>query len=262
MNEILSAVLVVGGLGLVLGCLLAYAYSVFYVPTDTRVEKIVEVLPGANCGACGYAGCSAYAESVVAGKAPVNACSVGKMAVAQSIATIMGVKADEKAEFVARVHCAGDCDSSLKKYNYMGVPDCIAMSRIAGGAKDCMHGCLGLGTCVSVCKFDAISIVDGVAVIDPEKCTGCGSCIKHCPKQVIALAPKESTVFIKCSSPDKGAIANKKCTKACIGCKLCEKNCPNDAIKVENNLAIIDYTKCVNCGICVEKCPKHALVTI
>ena len=260
MNEILSAVLVVGGLGLVLGCLLAFAYSVFYVPTDDRVEKITQILPGANCGACGYAGCSAYAESIVSGKAPVNACSVGKNAVAQSIATIMGVDAGEQAEFVARVHCAGDCDSSLTKYNYIGVPDCIAMSRIAGGAKDCTHGCVGLGTCVSVCKFDAIEIINNVAVVNPDKCTGCGACIRHCPKQVIALTPKSSAVFVKCSSTDKGAVANKKCTKACIGCKLCEKACPNDAIKVDNNLAVIDYTKCVDCGLCVEKCPKHALI--
>lgn len=260
MKEIISAVLVVGGLGLIFGCLLAFAYKVFYVKEDERIERINEVLPGANCGACGYAGCSAYASAVVNDGAPVNACIVGKVNVAQSIANIMGVGVGSVESLVAKVHCAGDCDASHKKYTYMGVPDCISLSRLTFGDKDCPHGCLGLGTCMSVCKFDAIHIENGVAVVDTEKCTGCGSCVRKCPKQVIALVPKEKTVFVKCSSTEKGAVANKQCTASCIGCKMCEKTCPAGAMTVENNLAVIDYNKCIDCGACVKVCPKHAIV--
>lgn len=261
MNEILAAVLTVGGLGLVFGCLLAYAYSVFYVPQDERIDKINEILPGANCGACGYAGCSAYAAALVSDNAPVNACAVGKTAVAQAIADILGKNAGDTAELTAHILCSGDCDSAPKKYHYAGVPDCISLSRLSGGDKECSYGCLGLGTCVSVCKFGALSIKSGIASVDIEKCTGCGVCLKHCPKKVITLIPKNRKIFVKCSNTDKGAAANKQCANSCIGCRLCEKSCPVQAITVKNNLAVIDYTKCLSCGICMKKCPRHVIAS-
>ncbi len=259
MNDIISAVLVVGGLGLIFGCVLAFAYSIFYVPQDERVDRISEILPGANCGGCGYAGCSAFASAVVSGEAPVNACIVGKTAVAQSIANIMGVEAKNSDTLVAHVLCAGDCNSALYKYSYMGVPDCESAIRLSGGAKECNFGCLGLGSCTKVCKFDAVKVENGVAAIDESKCTGCGACVRKCPKQIISLVPLKSEVFVKCSNTDKGAAANKECKNSCIGCKICEKNCPNQAIKVENNLAVIDHSICTSCGLCVEKCPKGVI---
>lgn len=257
--EIVSAILVVGGLGLLFGCALAYAYTVFYVPQDERIDKISEILPGANCGACGYAGCSAFASAIVNDGAPINACIVGKSAVAQSIANIMNVASADTDSLVAHVLCSGDCNSSVRKYNYIGVPECTSEALLSGGAKECSHGCLGLGSCMSVCKFDAIKIENSIAIIDESKCTGCGACARKCPKQVIVLLPKNSEVFVKCLNTEKGAIANKQCKNSCIGCRMCEKNCPNEAIKVENNLAVIDYSKCTSCGECVEKCPKHAI---
>lgn len=259
MNEILAAVLIVGGLGLIFGCLLAFAYTVFYVQQDERIDKINEVLPGANCGACGYAGCSAYASALVSDNAPVNACAVGKTAVAQAIANILGKKASDTAELTAHILCSGDCNTAQKKYHYAGVPDCIALSNLSGGDKECSHGCLGLGTCVSVCKFGALSIKNGIASVDIEKCTGCGACVKHCPKKVITLIPKNRKIFVRCSNTDKGASANKQCSSSCIGCRICEKNCPVQAITVKNNLAVIDYTKCLSCGICLNKCPRHVI---
>ena len=259
MKEILIAVAVVGGTGLVFGCLLAFASMIFYVKQDERVTKIIEVLPGANCGSCGYAGCGAYAEAVVNGLAPVNGCSVGKGAVAQSIATVMGVEAGAVQDLKAKVMCAGNYNHAHYKYEYVGINDCLALSKLAGGSKSCPNGCLGMGTCTTVCQFGAISVQDGVAVVDEEKCTGCGACVRMCPKQVIALIPKDSPIQLNCSNTEKGAFANKHCSSSCIACRICERTCTHDAIHVENNLVRVDYEKCVGCGECAAKCPHHVI---
>ncbi len=259
MKEIISAVLVVGITGLVFGLLLALAAVIFAVKKDERIEQIAEVLPGANCGACGFAGCSAYASAIVEKGAPINACSVGKAPVAEKIGEIMGCNAGAVEEMVAVVRCGGKCVLATDKYIYEGVDDCRAAARLSGGAKVCAFGCLGLGSCVKACIFDAISIVDGIAVIDKEKCTGCGKCREACPKKVIELLPKSAKVTVLCNNTDKGAAVNKYCKVGCIGCKLCEKNCEAGAIAVENNLAVIDYEKCTGCGACAEKCPKKAI---
>lgn len=259
MNSILIAVLVIGGIGLLFGCLLAYASIIFAVKKDPRIDEITEVLPGANCGACGYAGCSAFATAVTEGNAPVNGCAVGKDAVAAKVADVMGVKADKVEKKVAKVRCNGTCSSAVDKYEYFGVDNCIAANKLAGGPKACPSGCLGLGTCASVCQFGAISIVDGVAVIDSEKCTACGQCANICPKHLIDIVPDKNEYWVLCHNNDKGAMVNKYCKVGCIGCKICEKNCPTGAITVEDNLARIDYEKCVNCGVCAEKCPKKVI---
>lgn len=261
MKEILLAVAIVGGTGLVFGCLLAFASMIFRVDQDERVSKIMEVLPGANCGACGFAGCSAYAEAVVNDGAAANLCGVGKGAVAQSIASIMGVEAGEVKELKAKVMCAGNYNSAKFKFEYVGVKDCLAASKLAGGVKACPNGCMGMGTCQTVCKFGAISIVDGVAVIDEEKCVGCGACVRKCPKQIIALIPKNSPIAVHCSNTEKGAYANQHCAASCIGCRQCERACPNEAIHVEDNLVKVDYDKCIGCGACAAKCP-HKVITV
>ncbi len=260
-NGIILAVVIVGVTGLIFGCLLAFASVIFAVKTDEREELIAEVLPGANCGACGYAGCSAYASAVVNDGAPVNSCSVGKNQVAEKIAAIMGVKAEVVEPKIAKIMCAGDCTKASDKYEYSGINDCAAAAKLAGGAKACPDGCLGLGSCAKACSFNAISIKNGVAIVDEEKCEGCGVCISKCPKNIIEFVPKKNNTFALCSNKEKGAITNKYCTVGCIGCKMCEKACPTGAIKVENNFAKINYALCIDCGECVQKCPKKVIVS-
>lgn len=257
--NILAAVLIVGGIGLLFGCLLAFAAVIFKVVQDERIDQITDILPGANCGACGYAGCSAYASAIVNDGAPIQSCPVGKDPVAQKIGEIMGKTAEKIEPTVARVMCGGTCSVASDKYEYHGVESCVAAAKLAGGAKSCPNGCLGLGTCQAACPFDAISMADGVAVIDEEKCTACGQCAKKCPKGIIRVMPKKSKAWVQCANTEKGALTNKYCKIGCIGCKMCEKACPTNAIKVENNCAVIDYALCIDCGACVEKCPKHAI---
>lgn len=257
--NITAAVCVVGGVGLAFGLILALAAHIFFVKKDERAEKILAVLPGANCGSCGYAGCSAYAEAVVKGEAPVNGCTVGKAAVAREVGEIMGVEAEEIKEYTARVMCAGDRASVVYKFEYKGIKDCVAAAKFAGGAKKCESGCLGLGRCVSVCPFGAISIKNGIAVVDEKLCQACGKCLKSCPKNLIKLVPKDARLWVQCLNPEMGKFVNQYCDKGCIGCKLCEKECKFDAIHVVDNHAIIDYEKCKNCGACARKCPRGVI---
>lgn len=260
MNSIILAVLTVGIIGLAFGLLLAFASVIFKVEVDERVEKIEEVLPGANCGGCGYAGCSAFAHAVVEKGAPVDACVVGKSPVARQVGGIMGKAVANEAPKIARVMCGGDCEKASEKYDYYGVEDCYAANRLAGGQKSCPSGCLGFGSCTKVCKFDAIKVENGVAVVDEEKCTACGQCVKVCPKQIIRIVPKTGRVSVLCSNKKPGKEVNGYCKSGCIACGICAKNCPFEAITVENNLASIDYSKCKSCGICVQKCPKKAII--
>lgn len=260
MSNIITAVLVVGIIGLVFGLLLALAAVIFKVEVDERIEKIEEILPGANCGACGYAGCSAYAHAIVEAGAPLDACSVGKDNTAQQIGGIMGKAVAAKEPKVARVLCGGDCEKAKKKYEYYGTLDCNAANKLAGGQKACPDGCLGFGTCRDVCKFGAISVINGIAVIDEEKCTACGMCVKACPKHIIELMPKDMKVAVLCKNRQEGKVVNAICEAGCIACKICEKNCPFEAIAVNGNLAEIDYEKCKSCGICATKCPKKVII--
>lgn len=260
-SNIITAVCVVGGIGLLFGLLLALAAHIFAVKKDERAEKIQEVLPGANCGSCGYAGCSAYAEAVAKGDAPVNGCTVGKAAVAAQIAGIMGVEAGEVKEVVARVMCTGDRASVVYKFEYSGIEDCKAAMKFGGGAKGCQTGCVGLGRCAKACPFDAIHVIDGVAVVDDTMCQACGKCVRECPKNLIKLVPKNQRHWVVCSNPEMGKFVNQYCKNGCIGCHLCEKECKFDAIHVVDNHAIIDYDKCKNCGLCAKKCPRGVIVS-
>lgn len=258
--NIVYPVLSIGGMGLVFGAGLGYAGKIFAVEEDPKIGEILEVLPGANCGGCGYPGCGGAAAAIVAGTAPVNACPVGGASVAEQIGAIMGVSVEASDPKSAFVKCKGTCSVAKDKYEYLGLDDCIMASQlVGGGAKSCSYGCLGLGSCIKACAFGAISIVDGVAVIDKDKCTTCGKCVSTCPKHIIEILPVNKKVKVECSSKDaaKAVIAN--CSVGCIGCKICEKACKFDAIHVVDNIAVIDYDKCKNCGLCANKCPKGVI---
>lgn len=259
---ILIAALIVSVIGLFIGLFLGIAGIKFKVEVDPKEEAVLASLPGNNCGGCGFAGCSGLAAAIAKGEAATNACPVGGEEVGKKIAEIMGVVAESAEPMVAYVHCQGDCEKAKVDYDYTGAEDCRMMSFVPnGGPKACNSGCLGYGTCVKVCPFDAIHIVNGVAVVDKEACKACGKCVAICPKHIISMVPKKATTMVACSSTDKGPVAMKACDVACIGCGICVKNCPSQAIKVENFHAIIDYEKCTSCGACVEKCPKKAIIT-
>jgi electron transport complex protein RnfB len=257
---ILKAVGVLGGFGLLFGAGLAYASRRFAVETDPRAGAILEILPGANCGACGYAGCSGYAEAILQG-APTNRCPVGGATGASRLAELMGVASTESEERqVATVYCSGGKEECGKRFRYEGIETCQAVQGVGGGDKLCTYGCLGYGDCLRACSFGAITMgSNGLPVIDEDKCTGCQQCVAACPRNVIAMRPVSSHVQVKCLSADKGVQVRKICSTGCIGCGLCAKTCPFDAIAIENNLARIDYDKCRNCGLCVVKCPTGAI---
>ena len=202
--KILLPVLIFIGLGLLMGALLALASKLFAVKKDEKAEAIKECLPGANCGGCGYSGCDAYAAAVSAGDAPVNKCSVGGVEAASKIAQIMGVDAGEQVRMRAQVMCSGTGEYAKKKYIYEGIDDCVAASKIGGGDKMCKNGCIGLGTCVRACPFDAIVVEDGVAAVDYSKCKGCGICVSACPKGIIKLIPFDAKHWVGCMSVDDG----------------------------------------------------------
>ncbi len=257
--KILLPVLIFIGLGLLMGALLALASKLFAVKKDEKAEAIKECLPGANCGGCGYSGCDAYAAAVSAGDAPVNKCSVGGAEAASKIAQIMGVDAGAQVRMRAQVMCSGTGEYAKKKYIYEGIDDCVAASKIGGGDKMCKNGCIGLGTCVRACPFDAIVVEDGVAAVDYSKCKGCGICVSACPKGIIKLIPFDAKHWVGCMSVDDGKNTRKVCDVGCISCKICQKNCPAGAINVDNFVASIDYDKCTGCDICTDKCPRHII---
>ena len=267
--SVLIAIAVLGGLGLVFGLVLAAASKVFYVETDPRLDQLNECLPGANCGGCGYAGCGAYAEAVLKGEAPIGACASGGNECAQAMAAIMGVKAETVTRRVALVRCSGartyDKDGNLTrgskiKAEYEGFRDCLSASKVGGnGPISCKYGCLGFGSCVKACKYGALSVKNGVAVVDEDLCVGCMACSKACPRNLIIPVEPGRNVVIACASLAKGAVTTRGCTVGCIGCGLCKKICPEGAITVEKNLAVIDYSKCTNCGLCATVCPKKLI---
>lgn len=261
MSGVLSATILVGVVGLVVGIFLSIASKVFYVKADEKEAAIEEALPGANCGGCGYSGCAACAAAIAKGEAPVNACVVGQQPVANEIAKILGTSAGEEERKVAFVKCIGDCEKTTDTYEYVGPRSCKNVKFApSGGSKSCTFGCTGFGDCVKVCEFDAIHIVRGVAKVDVDKCMDCKKCMKTCPKGLIIEVPASAVSRIGCSNPQKGKPVMNNCKVGCISCQKCVKNCPQQAITMEGGYPVIDYTKCNNCGTCKDNCPRHCIV--
>ena len=257
--NIAYAVILLGVLGALFGLILAIASKIFEVKKDPREEAILSHLAGANCGGCGYPGCGGCAAAILAGDAPVNACAPAGPENAAAIAEIMGMAAPTGERQVAFVRCNGGTNAK-KRYDYVGVKDCISATKVAGGPLECSFGCLGFGSCVNACQFGAMSIGEnGTAVVDPEKCTNCGACMKACPRHLIVSVPASKKVHVTCANQDKGKAAMSVCASSCIGCGLCQKECKKDAIHVVNGVAVIDYDKCVGCKLCTKVCPRDAI---
>ena len=260
MTNIIAPTLTMAGLGLVFGAGLAYALKIFRVEVDPTVALIITKLPGANCGACGKAGCSGFAEALKLGEVAPTVCAVATDEARAEIAGILGIEHKTKVKTVATVLCNGGT-RAVDKFEYKGIRDCRAATLVFGGQKACEFGCLGFADCVRACPFDAIKMdKDGLPEVDQSKCTACGKCVIACPKDLFVLLPVNKKYYVKCKSTDPGAIVAKVCKSGCIACRKCEKACPTGAIKVDNNLARIDCAKCENIGKCFEVCPTKVIV--
>lgn len=258
------AIVVMVGLGLIFGLFISFANKKWSVEVDPRIHEVDEILPKGQCGSCGYPGCMAYAEAVVMNPdVPANLCAPGKDAVAKKVAEITGKKAEAMEPKIAFVRCAGTYEKAIRTAVYKGISDCVSANMLAGGNKGCMYGCLGYGTCVKVCMFDALRMSpEGIPVVNPDKCTGCGKCTTVCPRAIITLTSPEIMVKVNCRSKDKGPFVRKNCKAGCIGCGICAKECPYGAIKVENFLATVDGSICrEKCSdpVCLAKCPTKAI---
>lgn len=256
MMEILTAGLVIGITGLCIGLLLGIAGKKFVVEEDEKEAKIRELLPGSNCGGCGYAGCDALAKAIVSGEAPANACPGCSEENAAKIGEILGISIEKNTRMIANVSCAGTCSKTENQYEYYGISDCQKLALIPGrGEKACDYGCMGLGSCVRACPFDAIHIADGIAKVDKEACKACGQCIDICPNNLIEMVPYDSKYQVLCHSKAKGKEVKAVCQVGCIGCGICAKQCEDEAITLTDNIATIDGLKCTGCGKCAVKCP-------
>jgi RnfABCDGE-type electron transport complex B subunit len=259
MLEIIIPGLILGGFALISASGLLVASKKFYVFEDPRIEQVNEMLPAANCGGCGFAGCQAFAEHLVTNEDTDANCPVASGEEMQSILAFLGREAEMAERIVASLMCNGTHDHSKLQMEYTGIEDCWAATLVTDSTKSCAFSCIGLSSCVRACNFDAMKIEDGIVVIDDEKCTGCGMCIPTCPKNILHMRPYAKNTTVTCFNTDRGADARKACSVACIGCMKCEKVCEHDAIHVKDFLAKIDYQKCTNCGDCVEACPTNAI---
>ena len=264
MNNIIFATLIsVVLLGAFFGIGLALAARKFKVAVDPRVEGIENVLPGVNCGACGFTGCKKFAQAIALGQTEVDGCTVGGSETADKVAAIMGVdsNSEKTVRQIALVRCQGDRNRARNLSEYRGISSCAGAELVEGGSKGCAYGCLGLGDCVRACPFNAIEINSAdLPVVDERLCTGCKKCVAACPRRIISMIEDSSKAHVLCMSEAKGAEVRKVCEVGCISCKRCVKVCPADAIRIEKYLAIIDYDKCRNCGLCIKECPNDVIV--
>jgi electron transport complex protein RnfB len=267
MNSILLAVIILGVVAFALAGILFFVSKRFSVVENPKLAEVASLLPQANCGGCGYAGCKSFAEACVnSSTLEGKLCPVGGEKVMKKIAVSLGMQLDDAEAKVAVVRCNGSCINRPHVNIYDGLHSCAVESALYEGETMCEYGCLGLGDCVSSCKFDAIHINPDtwLSEVDETKCKSCGACVKACPRHIIELrykAKETHRVYVSCVNKERGGVARKGCAVACIGCGKCQKVCQHDAISIEDHLAYIDYKKCVACDECVDVCPQHCIHT-
>ncbi|MBO4770515.1 MAG: RnfABCDGE type electron transport complex subunit B [Clostridia bacterium] len=258
LESILIAVGVTAGIGAVVGVILGFLGEKFKPETNEKLEAVRGCLAGSNCGGCGYAGCDAYARAIVNESENPSLCVAADV---QRLSEVLGLAVSEVEKKVAFVRCSGTCKKTNENYNYRDREECrIAYLAPGHGSKKCPYGCCGFGTCAANCPYDAIRIVDGLAMIDDTKCRACGKCTEVCPNKLIQIIPYKAKYVVRCSSHSKGKDVRMACTEGCIGCGLCTRVCEHGAIVLENNLARIDQSKCTGCGKCAEKCPSKIIL--
>ena len=262
LENLLIAAFIMAGLGVLLSVLVAIASKRLFVFEDPRIDDVEQMLPGANCGACGQAGCRAFAEAVVLGKSVPSQCSVNSKDMIEKIAAYLGVDAGMQVRRVARLACAGGNNVARQMATYFGARTCRAAALVAGGGKGCVWGCLGYGDCMDVCQFDAIIMNEnGLPVVNEDKCTACGACVDECPKDLFTLLPVNQRLWVACKSEAEGELAEAECAVACTGCGRCAMDAPNNMISIVNNLARVDYSKWrPDCKAAIERCPTGAIV--
>ena len=260
LSSVLIPIAIGGGSALLLGILIMITVKVFAIPVDEKLDSIRNLLPGANCGACGYSSCDGYAEALNEYDTNAGKCQVGGPDTAAELAVLLGLSSPDFQPKVAQVLCQGTTENTKKRYEYTGTPTCAAANVLFSGPNSCSYGCLGFGDCALVCQFDAIDIVDGIARINAAKCTACGMCVAACPKMIIRILPKHLNAFtVRCRNKWPGAQTRKNCKVGCIGCQRCFKACEFGAISMEGPLAVIDGDKCTHCGKCLPVCPTSAI---
>jgi RnfABCDGE-type electron transport complex B subunit len=261
----MEAVYLLSGMGLVLGLIIGIAVKLFGVETDPRVDVVDNLLPGANCGGCGFAGCADFARALVAGKAKPEQCVLISSASVTEIGNMLGVEVGAVIRQVAVVRCGGNNTLAKVAGNYNGVSDCRSAALVAGGAKGCLYGCLGLASCARVCPVNAIEMADGLAIVHPELCIACGKCVAACPRNLIEMVPKTSPVHVFCNSPEKGADKMKVCKAACIGCRKCVKSAEEGQMTMAGFLARVNYENPPRSDIgevCPTKCLHPAILPV